>query len=138
MTPFPVDEPTPPPTTDAPTAATIYFADNSQVSVQSVNGQFPLVGLHFSEAVNVVVQFPQGCENTLARFQRLDGGNISAQTAQTTIASDGTTSFQFQVGNNPGLYRIAIGGAGRSSTLSFWVIDPVNLQAKPAVANPSH
>ena len=138
ITPAPVDEPTPPPQTDVLTTATIYFGDTTQVSVQSVNGWFQLVGLRLNEAVNVVLQFPVGWDGTAVALQRLDGGIVSAQPAQTTIASDGTASFQFQVGNQPGLYRISITGARQTSILSFGAIDPANLKAKPPVANASH
>jgi hypothetical protein len=137
VTDEPTPTPTPTPQPDVLATATIYFADATQVSVQSANGRFQLIGLHLNEAVSVVVQFPPGWGNTPVALQRLDGGNVSAQAGQITIASDGTASFQFHVGNQPGLYRISMDGAGTSSMLSFWVIDPGNLQAKPPVANPS-
>ena len=134
------DDPTPTPTpqADVRTTATVYFTDATQVSAHSIEGRFRMVGLHVNEAVTVVVQFPAGSANAVLAIQALDGGNISPQTPQTTIAADGTTSFQFQAGNQAGLYRISLIGAGGSSTLSFWAADPASQQPNPPVANPSH
>ncbi|MEY2584538.1 MAG: hypothetical protein QOD80_564 [Verrucomicrobiota bacterium] len=137
MTPIPIDDPTPPPETDIPIRATVYFADTTLVSTHSIQGRFRLVGLHLNEAVNVIVQFPPALANAVFAIQPLDGGSISPNTP-TTSAVGGAISFQFQAGNLPGLYRISIIGSGGTSTLSFWVADPANVQANRPVANPSH
>ena len=131
-----IDEPTP--QTAVRTTATISFADATQVCAHSIDGRFRLVGMHLNEVVTVVVQFPAGWATALLAIQALDGGHVFPQTAQTVIAAGGITSFQFQAGNQPGLYRISMIGAGGSSTLNFWVADPANSQANRPVANPSH
>jgi hypothetical protein len=135
------DEPTPTPTpaaVDPRPSATFTFSDATQIKTHGTRGRFRLVGLHLNEVVNIVVQFPTQWANTPLTLQALDGGNLSAQPANAVIAADGTVSFQFQAGNQPGLYRVAVIGAGGNSTLSFWAVDPATSQANPAVVNPSH
>jgi hypothetical protein len=133
------DEPTPTPAAvDPRPSATFTFADATQIKTHSARGRFRLVGLHLNEVVNVVVQFPTQWANTPLTLQSVDGGNLSAQPANAVIAADGTVSFHFQAGNQPGIYRVAVIGAGGNSTLSFWAVDPATSQANPAVMNPSH
>lgn len=144
QTPPPVvvtDEATPTPTpaaVDPRPSATFTFSDATQIKTHSTRGRFRLVGLHLNEVVNIVVQFPAQWANTPLTLQALDGGNLSAQPANAVIAADGTASFQFQAGNQTGIYRVSIIGAGDNSTLSFWAVDPATSQANPAVMNPSH
>ena len=133
-TPPPIDEPVP----GDRTSATVFFADATEVYAHSIDGRFRLVGLHLNETVDITVQFPTGWEKTHLTVQALDGGDLFPQSADTVIADDGSTSFQFRAGNQPGLYRISMIGAGGSSILSFWVADPTNPQANPPTANPSH
>jgi hypothetical protein len=118
-------------------SATFTFSDASEISANSANGRFRLVGLHLNEVIDVTVRFPDGWQNASLAIQPLDGGILSSP-ANTSVAEDGTASLRFQAGNLPGLYRIALISAGRHSILQFWVTDPANPQANLPVVNPGH
>jgi hypothetical protein len=118
-------------------SATFTFSDDSEISANSANGHFRLVGLHLNEVIDVTVLFPAGWENASLAIQPLDGGILTSP-ANTSIAEDGTASLRFQAGNLPGLYRIALISAGGHSILQFWVNDPGNQQVDPPVQNPGH
>jgi len=132
------DEPTPTPTPAVvrPTA-TVNFSDSTQISTSDLSGRFRLVGVHLNEVINIIVRFPAGWANAPLAIQSLDGGYLSSA-ANTAVAADGAVSLCFQAGNSPGLYRVALIGAGGRSMLQFWVPDANNPQANRPVVNPGH
>lgn len=119
-------------------SATITFPGNAPFKTRSKSGLFRLAGIRSGEAVEIKLQFPIERANTPLVLQALDGGSLTAQPKTAVIAADGSASFRFQAGDQPGLYRVAVIAAGGNSTLKFWVADPKNPKANPPVLNPGH
>jgi hypothetical protein len=119
-------------------SATITFAGSEPFKTRSKSGLFRLTGIRPGEVVEVKLQFPSEWAKTNVVIQALDGGNVSAQAKDALVAADGSASFRFQAGNQPGLYRVSAIGGGSSSILKFWVADPKNPKANPPVLNPGH
>lgn len=138
--------PTPPPdlttavaTTPAPDltpTVTIGFANSPSVRTHGHGRHFGLLAIRPHETVNIQVQFAVEAAGASLLVHALDGGEARTPQAP-TVAADGTASFQFQAGAQPGLYRIVISGVG-DSLLQFWVPDPKNPNGDPPVLNPKH
>jgi len=126
---------TEPPAENGPTA-TISFAGKARFEAKSAKGRFPLAGIRPNETAEIRLQFASDWANTSITVQALDGGKVSAKAKDAVIAADGTASFRFQAGAQPGLYRIVVIGAESTTTLKFWVADPENPKANPPVINP--
>lgn len=99
---------------------------------------FRVAGIRPHETIDIKLQFSSEWAGTPLVLQALDGGNVSATPKNAVIAEDGTASFRFQAGDQPGLYRVSIIGAAGGSTLKFWIADPKNPKANPPVLNPGH
>jgi hypothetical protein len=119
-------------------SATVTFAGSTPFKTQSKSGLFRLTGIHPGEVVDIKLQFAVEWATTNVVIQALDGGNVSAQTKDSLVSADGSASFRFQAGNQPGLYRVSAIGGGGSSILKFWVADPKNPKGSPPVLNPGH
>jgi len=96
--------------------ATITFADGSSIALRA-RDRFRAIPLSAGELITIDAQLPAQMGNAPAFAQPLDGGEAS----EVVIAANGTTSFTFQVGNQPGLYRLFLGAFGRTATLEFEV-----------------
>ena len=128
---------TAPPAENGP-AATLSFPGEKSLKTKSRKGRFPLAGIRPNESVEIQLQFAADWADTPITVQALDGGKVLAKAKDAIIAADGTTSFRFQAGAQPGLYRIQVITADSISTLKFWVADPENPKANPPVLNPAN
>jgi hypothetical protein len=127
----------PPLSSDGSPSAAMTYPDGSGVQAQGRSGRFPLVAAGAGQSINLQLRFAGGAASTGLIVQNLDGGNIPATQINSTIAADGTASFQFQTGGKPGLYRVLINQGGSVSLLQFWVLDPTNAAANPPTVQPS-
>jgi hypothetical protein len=116
-------------------SATITFADTTEIIVRSTTRRFQLVGLHPNETVDIALQFFAALPGTSVTAQPLDGGSIISFSIDR--GSD-LVSVRFQVGSQPGLYRIRLPGLAEAPLLQFWVADPNNPNANLPVVNPEH
>lgn len=126
-----------PPLDDGPTA-TITFADATQIKAQtSRSGRFQLVGLHPREVINIAFDFPATLTGVSVTAQPLDGGKIIGPPKDVGKGPQ-ANSIRFQVGDQPGLYRVFITGGRSRSTLQFWVADTKKPKNNRPVLNPGH
>jgi hypothetical protein len=133
----PVPPVTDPPGTELGPSATITFADATQIQTQSIGGRFLLIGLHPGEVIDFVMEFPASLMGNSVAAQPLDGGTIIAA----LLYSERNTRprpIRFQVGGQPGLYRILITAGASRSMLHFWVADARHPQNNRPVLNPGH
>jgi hypothetical protein len=118
-------------------AAAITFSNGSSLKVRSgKSGQFPLVAANPGETVGIQMRFPSALARARTIAQALDGGVIPASQQDSSLAFDGTTSIQFQLPAQPGLYRVVIRAGAAASTLQFWVVDLQNPSANPPALKP--
>lgn len=82
----------------------IVFGDGEEIQEYSAKGKFAPVTLAALETTDVALQFSTLFAGAPVIAQALDGGQLSGESA--TIDDTGTASFQFQVADQPGLYRI--------------------------------
>jgi hypothetical protein len=136
------DIPPPPEPSNGPALAvpespivTITFPNAKSVQDRSRGRQYGIVGIRPNEVVDIALEFSPQWAHRLLAIEALDGGRILAQRSA-TVAADGSASVRFQVGNDPGLYRLSITGAGAPALLRFWVPDPQNPRANPTVLVP--
>jgi hypothetical protein len=92
---------------------------------ESAAGQIEPVGLAIGRSITITLHFLQQRAGELVTVAPLDGGTVDVQ-APIAISSDGTVVFHFQAGLSPGLYRLAVGGAGQYQ-LSLYALDPREL-----------
>lgn len=134
----PTPTPTPLPVAEFGPTATITFADATKIKAQASDlGRFPLVGLRPREVISITVEFPVSLASNSVTAQPLDGGRIIAA-SKDSGRSIGASSIRFQIGDQPGLYRVLIAGGGPASTLQFWVADAKNPKNNRPVINPGH
>jgi hypothetical protein len=131
------DEPAPTPAANLHPSATITFADATQIIFRSTTKRFRVVGLHPNETVDIALQFSTPLVRNSASAQPLDGGRIISFSINSG-GGNGLASIRFQVGSQPGLYRIRVPGLAESPLLQFWVADPNNPKANLPVVNPGH
>lgn len=103
----------------------ITFADGEQIEGLSAKGTFEPVTLDPFATITVKLQFSTSLAGTSVIVQALDGGALSGIGEPATLDGDGAVSFQFQVSDLPGLYRIE-GTANGSSVgmVQFQVPNP--------------
>lgn len=80
---------------------------NSQVEDCTAKGQFEPVVVAPVEAATVTLQFDASLAGSQVVVQALDGGTLGIN-GPVTIDADGSISFPFQVGDQPGLYRVSV------------------------------
>jgi hypothetical protein len=100
----------------------ITFGDGQEIQEYSIKGKFAPVTLNALETTDVTLQFSTSMTGAPVIAQALDGGQLSGESA--TIDDTGTTSFQFQVSDQPGLYRILVIAEGTVSMVQFEVPNP--------------
>lgn len=126
-----------PPQEEGPTA-TIKFADATQIQTQPSDlGRFPLVGLRPREVIDIGLDFPASSMSTSVTAQPLDGGRIIGR-SKDAGKGPGTGFIRFQIGDQPGLYRVLITGLRTRSMFQFWVADTKNPKNNRPVINPGH
>lgn len=122
---------------DQGSTAAITFSNGSSLKVRSgKSGDFPLVATEPGESVTIQVRFPTNLGRAGLVVQALDGGIIPKVQQDSSLTADGTTSIQFHVPSQPGLYRVLLNGGGIIATLQFWVADPENPSTNRAALKP--
>jgi hypothetical protein len=102
----------------------ITFAKGQEIRGRSTAGRFPAVALNRLETASIKLQFAATMAGTPVIIQALDGGELGLAADSAAIALDGTTSFQFQAGHQPGAYRVLVIAAGTVSMVQFEVPNP--------------
>lgn len=136
--PLPAPTVAPAPVLEEGPTAIITFADETQIKAQaSSSGRFQLVGLHPREVINIAFDVPVSPVSNPVTAQPLDGGKIIGPPKDVGKGPQ-ASSIRFQVGDQPGLYRVFITGGRSRSMLQFWVADPKNPKNNRPVVNPGH
>jgi hypothetical protein len=99
----------------------VSFADEQPVHLHSQHGQFAPVPANAGEMADIRLHFPAVYAGTSLVIQAMDGGNLQLPQEPVTIDSQGRASFQFQAGQDPGVYRIVIVASDTPSVLQFSV-----------------
>ncbi len=103
----------------------ITFEGGEQIQGLSSNGTFESVTLDPFATITVKLQFSTSLAGTSVIVQALDGGALSGIGEPATLDADGAVSFQFQVSDLPGLYRIeATAGGSSVGMVQFEVPNP--------------
>ena len=102
----------------------ITFANDQAIRGWSTAGRFPPVALNRLETASIKLQFAATMAGTPVIIQALDGGELGLAADSAAIALDGTTSFQFQAGDQPGAYRVLVIAGGTASMMQFEVPNP--------------
>ena len=102
-------------------SAVITFASGQAIRGHSSTGRFEAVSLNPLETASIKLQFTTTFASTPVVVQALDGGSLGLTDQSATIGLDGATSFQFQAGAQPGLYRILVIANGSVSIVQFSV-----------------
>ena len=80
---------------------------SSQLEDCSTTGEFQTVVVSPLEMITVTLQFDVSVVNTPVVVQALDGGILGIG-GSATIDQNGSLTFPFQVGDQPGLYRVSV------------------------------
>jgi hypothetical protein len=80
---------------------------NSQVEDCTAKGQFESMVVDPLVTATVNLEFDVTLAGTQVVVQALDGGTLGIN-GSTTIDQGGNLSFSFQVGEQPGLYRVSV------------------------------
>jgi hypothetical protein len=113
------------PATSPPAASgVITFASGQAIRAHSAAGRFPPVTLNPLETASIKLRFAATLAGAPVIVQPLDGGTVGLTDQSATVALDGTTSFQFQAANQPGLYRVLVIAGGTVSMVQFSVPAP--------------
>lgn len=121
-------------------------SDQSVVLTRAAASKFQLVAARPGETALIVIPMPVTALRPYAAVQALDGGKLietSPVRIQKTINTspvpiNGTVTVHFQVGTQPGLYRVLFLGLGPAATIQFWVQDPQRPETNPWTVNASH
>jgi len=111
----------------APSAVTT-FASGQASRSHSAAGQFSPLSLNPLETAAIALQFATTLAGTPVIVQPLDGGSVGLSDQSAAVAADGTTSFQFQAADQPGLYRVLVIAGGTVSMVQFSVSSPTSGQ----------
>jgi len=120
---------------DLTATATINFGDGNVVNATSRRGSFDRVGLLPSQVVSVTVQLPLTKAGDTITIEPLDGGSVIGPSNQAVVAADGTFSFTFQGGQDPGVCQVSLHDGTQEMGLQFWVLNQQNPQENPPVIN---
>jgi hypothetical protein len=118
----------PPSSPDAPTindGVTIvtYSPDNEVIEDNDDGKATKLPGLAPDQIVDVTIQFGAQKAGELIQGAALDGGILSIPPSGLTADENGSVSFQFQAGHEPGLYQVALRDETHEMGVQFWVIN---------------
>ena len=106
----------------------ITFASGQATRSHSAAGQFSPVSLNPLETAAIKLQFAATLAGAPVIVQPLDGGSVGLTDQSAAVAADGTTSFQFQAADQPGLYRVLVIAGGAVSMVQFSVPSPTSGQ----------
>lgn len=116
--------------------ATVTLSDASVVVTRAAAGKFQMVAARPGELITIIVPFPPLAIGTTAAVSALDGGKLIG-TSPVPI-THGAATIHFQIGSQPGLYRMLVLGLGPAATVQFWVQNPQQPATSPWVLNASH
>jgi hypothetical protein len=103
----------------------ITFGEGGQIQAVSTKGTFEPVPLDPFETADIKLQFPASLAGAPVSVEVLDGGQLTGIGESAVLDGDGAVSFQFNVFDQPGLYRIlATAGAGSVGMVQFEVPNP--------------
>lgn len=104
---------------EAPVSATITFANGETINIGSNSDQtFAPIETLPGETLGIQLQLPLTFVNSPVGLGALDGGFVPEEIQ---VATDGSTTFAFRAGAQPGLYRIILNTANTSTMLQFLV-----------------
>jgi hypothetical protein len=115
--------------------ATIDFGNNQSVTATSNGAISDRVGLQPNQVVDVTVQFSADKAGRTIIVEPLDGGRVIGAAKKLIVATDGTFSFRFQAGHDPGVCQISLHDGAHEMGLQFWVLNQQNPQENPSVIN---
>jgi hypothetical protein len=113
-------------------AASVDFGANQSVNTSLRRGLSDHIGLHPNQAVKGTIQFPIENAGRVIAIEPLDGGRIIGSVKKSVVGADGTFSFNFQAGNDPGLLQVCLRNGSQEIGLRFWVIDSQNPDSLPS------
>ena len=93
------------------------------------------VALYPGKPVDIVVTFSASRAGHAIAADPLDGGSIIGSHHGLVVAPDGTISFKFKPGNQPGVSQIVLRDGGTEFGLQFWVIDLTNPANNPPASS---
>jgi hypothetical protein len=118
----------PPPVTDP-----MAYIDLGQTMVNAYGSD--RVGLQPNQVAYVEVHLGIGLAFNTVTIEALDGGSVDTTSADT--GEEGTFSFAFQAGPNPGASQVSLHiGNSEPMGLQFWVLDTTDPTNNPPVINP--
>ena len=102
----------------------ITFASGQAIRAHSAAGRFAPLSLNPRDTAAIKLQFATTLAGTPVIIQPLDGGTVGSTDQSAAVAADGTTSFQFQVADQPGVYRVLVIAGTTVSVVQFSVPAP--------------
>jgi hypothetical protein len=131
----------PPTSPDAPLInegmTIITYSSNNEIITDNDGGKASaLPGLTPGQIVTVTVMFGPEKNGQAIQAFALDGGTLSVSGGGLVADEEGNVTFQFQAGNEPGLYQVALRDAVREMGIQFWVINSQSPNENPAVDLP--
>jgi len=113
--------PSPPGLIDRSPSVAVSLPNNASAQAHSHQGRFPHFLTPLSQTITVYLRFSSDLAGTEVIANGLDGGTISSNAL--IVGNDGTVSFQFQPGTQPGLYRLFVNAGDEVGLLQFEVED---------------
>ncbi len=145
--PSPPPTPTPPPglaLAHLPTAppnlavaVVTYGTTGGYVVSRCPSGIFELIAVQPDQVVQVTIQYPASQALATVLAETLDGGSITFPAGGSVIDAQGTFSFTFQAGHDPGLNQVSLRQGLQELGLQFWVIDTQNPDNNPPTLDPN-
>jgi hypothetical protein len=131
----------PPTSPDAPLIndgiTVITYAPNQDVIGGNDGGKTDaLPGLAPDQVVDVTIEFGAQKAGELVQAAALDGGILNVPQGGLVADENGSVSFQFQAGHEPGLYQVALRDDTHEMGVQFYVINYQAPAENPAVDLP--
>jgi hypothetical protein len=140
--------------------ALVGYGTGGSVTTNCMDGTFEMLVVQPGETLQVTVQYPPDRALQVVDLTALDGGTLLPPTLAAdpsdvptcdgcnlltprpvylslAIRADGTVSFTFVVGLEPGLRQISLRVADQEIGLQLWVNDPTNPDSNPPGLTPS-
>jgi hypothetical protein len=135
--------------------ATVLYPSGGSVVSHCQTGRFELVTAQPGDVLQVTIYYPTNQALQTVDLEALDGGGVFPPTLpldqvyamisggvplpvvqSLVIDANGTISFTFAVGQEPGLRQISLRQADQELGLQFWVNDPDNPDSNPPALAP--
>lgn len=121
---IPATPPTSPDLPPAPPGPTVTVSSGvgQPTTVSSSSGLSDEIDLQPNQTVTVTVQYGMDKVGHIIVAEPLDGGSVVAPGPQMLVAADGTLTFQFQDGAEPGWRQVSLHDGTEELGLEFWVL----------------